>query len=192
MTRYDTRRTQQIAMTWGKAQSAVFAYVRSVVPDYHHAEDVVQRVAATVVEKYDEYDPARPFTAWAIGLARIEILRYRAEQSRDRLIFDEAVIEKVTQAYANLAPRVDDLQEALEYCVDQLQGKNRAVLDLHYLRDMKPQDVADRMGISSNSVYVILHRIRTVLRKCIRLRLAGDSKTSQADFGDQAATGGEA
>jgi len=167
---------QRFAVRWTQAQPSVAAFITALVPDFHDAEDLLQRVAVTLVDKYDQYDPAQPFVGWAIGVARVEILRFRQECQRDRLIFDAETIEAVATAYEEINPDLGAINNALNYCMDKLTGRLREVFDLHYLREHAPAEVAEMLDVSLNSVFVSLHRARVSLRDCIqrRLKTTGD------------------
>ena len=69
-------RTRQATRLWTLAQPAVSAFITSVVRDFKDRDDVLQDVAVAVIESFDRYDPQRPFTAWAIGVARNQVGLY--------------------------------------------------------------------------------------------------------------------
>src|SRR6185503_10827711 len=50
-------------------QGTVRAFIRSVVWDRGHCEDLFQEVALVLWRELDRYDPKRPFGAWARGVA---------------------------------------------------------------------------------------------------------------------------
>lgn len=168
----DKSKMQDLAIRWTKVQPAVSAFIMSAIRNFHDAEDVLQRTASSLVEKHAEYDASRSFEAWAVGIARIEILRYLQRNKRDRLVFDLATLDAVAEAYANLAPRSSEVREALEICVDQLQGRTRQVMQLRYAHSLTPSQVAKQLSMSANAVMVALHRARKLLRECVSRRLA--------------------
>ena len=86
----DMRR--KLNVLWTNAHIVVSGYVRSMVIDFHLAEDVLQETAATVAEKFADYDQSRPFLPWALGIAKNKILHALRTSSRDRLVFDESVV----------------------------------------------------------------------------------------------------
>lgn len=170
---------QMMAMKWAAAQPAVAAFITSMVPDFHDGEDLIQRTAAAVIEKYEEYDPARPFLPWAIGIARREVLNYRRTRARDRHILNNDAIESVAAAYQDIhEAEWDDSKEALEHCLQRMQGRSRLALELRYLREMTPAAIAGRLSMNTNAVFVMLHRARAALRKCIERRLQDNSEVT--------------
>jgi len=74
-------------LLWGKAQPLVAAYVHSVVWNVHDAEDVVQETIGAIVKLFDRFDDKRPFTPWAIGIARNKVREYCRARARDPLVF---------------------------------------------------------------------------------------------------------
>ena len=85
------------------AQPTVAAFIGGLIVGHHDSEDVLQRAAA--VRCYEKYDPARPFVAWAIGLARIEVMRFRQERGRDRLTFDDKAVGRVASLFEADTPK---------------------------------------------------------------------------------------
>jgi RNA polymerase sigma-70 factor (ECF subfamily) len=75
---------EQFAALWTAAQPTISAFIRTLIRDFQQADEVLQRVAVTLVRKFDQYDPSRPFGAWAIGVAKYEVLYFRRERATDK------------------------------------------------------------------------------------------------------------
>jgi RNA polymerase sigma-70 factor (ECF subfamily) len=58
----------------------------------------------------------------------------------------------------------DERVHAVRDAVSRLPGKDREVIVLHYLEGMRPADIADVLGASTNAVEVRLHRARAKLK----------------------------
>src|SRR5260221_10163530 len=50
-------------------QRQVFAYIYTLVPDRHDAEDLLQETSVVICEKFDEFVPGTDFVAWACQIA---------------------------------------------------------------------------------------------------------------------------
>ena len=120
---FDTSRMQQLAVAWSMVQPQVTAYLYSIVRDHHDAEDLLQRTAATAAEKYSNYDPKRPFIGWVLGLARIEIMRYRQSRQRDRMIFSDDAMNQLAEANEESAQELMEMREYLGRLHQQTPGK---------------------------------------------------------------------
>ncbi|HMP07785.1 MAG TPA: sigma-70 family RNA polymerase sigma factor [Lacipirellulaceae bacterium] len=177
-----TSQARQLSVLWTRAHPIVAAYFRSQLRDYHRAEDLLQETAATAAEKFTTYDPARPFVAWVLGVARNKLLPHLRTNANDRHRFDDGVIERITAAYAEMEPELNAMQAALENCVGQVRGRARRLLEMRYVRDLTPSRIAALTGMTANAVTVMLHRVRKALRDCIERQVAprGDGSTSAA------------
>ncbi len=166
-----TQQIKEFTRLWTKAQPAVAAFISSMVPDFNQAEDVLQQVSMALLDNFEGYDPERPFVAWAIGVAKLEILSHRRKSAVDRHVFDSEAVAMVADAFADIRDELGGINEALAKCLKSVQGKSREAFELRYTEDMRPAEIADQMGMSTNAVSVLLHRSRNFLRRCIKQRV---------------------
>ena len=162
---------QALAAHWVKAQPVVAAFIASVVRDSHRADDLLQEVARISAVKFDEYDSSRPFTSWVLGIARFEILRFRRSQGRNRIVFSDSLLQNLIEDFQDQSEQSEDRRRALRDCLDGISGRRRIVLEMRYQRDLRPPDIAERLGITPNAVLLLLHRTRRILADCISRRL---------------------
>lgn len=159
--------TRQAARQWTLAQPAVSAFVAAVVHDFRDRDDVLQDIAVAVLESFPSYDPARPFTAWAIGVARNQVRLYLRRRRRDRLVFDEATIACLAEAFSEIDAEQIRRLDGLRECLGKLANRARSLCQLRYEQDLKPAAIADLVGMTPNSVAKALQRIRDQLRECL-------------------------
>jgi len=162
---------EQFAALWTAAQPTIAGFVRMLIPDYQQADEVLQRVAVTLVRKYDNYDQSRPFAAWAIGVAKYEVLYYRRERATDKHVFGDEIVDQIASRYEVVAEDGDPIREALRYCLQQLKGRSKSVIELRYRRGLKSLAIAEEMSLSSGAVRMLLCRVRETLRHCIERRV---------------------
>ncbi len=160
-------RSEEVAQKWTESLPAVAAYVRSMTPNFHDAQDILQEISMVVVRKYSDYDKSRPFIAWVIGIASTEVMAYRRHLSTESRLFDEATIEQLTRVFVETANQLDPLAEALEDCVKRVPERSRRLLELRYVNDLRYEQMADTLGASVTSIKVAMHRLRANLRTCI-------------------------
>jgi RNA polymerase sigma-70 factor (ECF subfamily) len=164
---------EEIAWQWTASLPSVAAYIRSFTNNFHDAQDILQEVSMAVVRKYAEYDRNKPFVAWAIGIARNELLAYRRRQSIYRQFFDNDSFERIGEAFAASEEDLDPLLEALQKCMKQASGKSKGLLQLRYIDDLRYEDIAKTLHVSVGSIKVGMHRLRNALRDCIERRVSG-------------------
>lgn len=77
-------------------------------------------------------------------------------------------------------PDVDALISAAEEhiallgCVSQLGRIQRHVVTLRILEELSPEDTAQKLGLTSGNVAVLLHRAKKALHDCIEIGSVGD------------------
>lgn len=160
--------TEEMTLYWTHSQPIVAAYISSAIPNFEDANDVLQGVALAIVRSYDKYNKQTPFTAWAVGIARNEILHYYRKIGRDRHVFDEELVQQIAEVYQEKSAELNEIKKALEKCMSRLQGRWKQIIDLRYLRGMDARRIGQSFGISQNAVFALLHRIRLSLRECIQ------------------------
>ena len=152
---------------WTSAQPAVANYVHALVRDHGSARDVLQETAVVLFRRFAEYDGERPFVAWALGIARFQVMGLRRDAARSLVTFDEALLTRFTETWADLVPESSDRGELLESCMDRLSAHARRTLRLRYFEELTADEIAVRLGGSGPSIRVTLQRIREQLRACI-------------------------
>ena len=153
-------------------QAYVFAAVRGV----HDAEDVVQQVAMTVARRFDEYNPSRPFVAWALWLAKSRVIDHYRRRKRERLVVSETLLEQLAEALIQRQPQRVPRQEALERCMEKLPEKSRQLLERRYEDDASMESVAAEVQSTAASVRVMLYRIRNRLAECMQTELTRETE----------------
>ena len=168
-----SQKMSQLALLWGQAKPAVFACVRSVVRNHHDAEDVIQATVSRIAEHFDDYDPSRPFVAWALGFARYIVMEYRNKNYRRPLLLGDEALETLSQAIEQESHLIDERYEALEHCMDRLSDRHQLILTQRYRKDKSHLQIAQEIGVKQNTVSVTLRRIRQALADCVADRLGG-------------------
>ncbi len=160
--------SESFAVQWLKAEPTLRAFVAAAVWDAHHAEDVLQEVAATVTRNYESFDSSRPFLPWCLGIARLKIKEYLRATSRDRVVLSDATLLALESAAADLVEdHLAARRIALQQCVRKLKGRQRQVIEMRYLLQTPLEEIARKLSTSAGSIAVTLHRARASLRECV-------------------------
>ena len=166
----DPHQAQMLLLSrlWSEAQPVVAAMIAGAVVDFQHREDLVSQVAETVVMKFDDYDRSRPFTPWALGIARNIILRHYERRAGERLVFfDDRILSAMAVAQEQVAGESAERLAAMQKCLAQIKGKTRRVMEMRYLHGLKPAAIGHSLDMTTNAVWVMLHRGRDAVSKCI-------------------------
>lgn len=162
-------------------QSTLGLFVRGLLPGDQGAEEVVQQANAKIWQKRAEFTPGTNFKAWALAVARFEVLNYRKQQARDaRLKFSDELEHTIASEVAEMDDCLLERHEALRACLETLKPESRELLMVRYDKGERLADFAKRVGRSVGGVKVTLSRIRSSLAKCIERRI-GRSVVMKSD-----------
>lgn len=157
---------------WAAHQSSLLVYILAAVPKYQDAQDLLQQVAVVAFRKQESFDPnTMEFAGWIRAIARWEILRYRRDLARDRLVFDEATLEHLALAQNALGPEIEARAAFLLNCIKKLKGRAGRIVELRYAQGLMPQEIAQQLSTSANAINVALVKARQRLRACIERQL---------------------
>lgn len=164
-------RTELLVRLLSRHQDDLFRYVLALVPHEDDARDVLQETSVAVCRKFPEYDPAKPFLAWAYGFAHLEVLKHRDRDRHRVRPFSLEVLERLADERTAAEPLLQVRMQALEVCLAKLTEADRALIRRRY-HDRVPADEAARdAGASRRTFFRNLERIRGLLLDCIRRQL---------------------
>lgn len=149
-------------------QARIYAFVFALVADPHLAHDVFQDTNRVLWEQNRSFDPEREFLPWALAIARNQVRAARQRCRRDRLTFDENIVNRIADRMSARAQHLDDSQVALAGCLQRLPEHQRQLVRRRYEGGESLQDIAASQSRSANVVAVALFRIRRLLAECIR------------------------
>ena len=152
-------------------QGALKAYLRAATGDGHQADDLLQEVSGVLWENFGAYDESRPFIAWALGFARVEVLRWRRARAKGAGVLSEESLSLLSRTAEDAAPGAELRRSYLGDCVASLGANVRDILRLRYLESMPIRDLAARVRKSVAAVEMILVRSRRALRDCVERKL---------------------
>jgi RNA polymerase sigma-70 factor, ECF subfamily len=156
-------------------QPVLRAFLYAATRSVHDTDDLLQQVSAVLWRKFDQFDPSRPFTAWAVGIAHFEIRKWREKTHRSgRLvsISDESVaaLAEACIQYESVSDGVSDDVEALRDCVGKLVPAARQAIEMKYRDGVAIREIAAAQGREVGAVEMALVRARRALRQCIEAK----------------------
>lgn len=144
-------------------------FIRALVRDRHLADDVLQETFLTVAKKAENFEHGTNFPRWACAVARLKVLEAHRKEKGNLLFLSEEAIEALSAS--DEALDTDCRAELLEDCIDDLPPSMKRSVELRYVGDHKPAEIARLIGWSAEAVYVALSRARTLLRQCVERKI---------------------
>lgn len=154
--------------------SSVRLYVRSLMPGYEGADDLVQETLLRLWEKREQFIPGTHFKAWAFQIAKFLVMNQRRKLARSPVVLlDEELMEQIDRRWMEAEVMVDDEQHAaLNRCLEQLKPEDRRLLHARYATDVSLETYAEQEGTRPGTLKARLFRLRDALRDCIERRLS--------------------
>lgn len=150
---------------------AIRAHVRRLVPTRYDADDVMQEVAVVLWQKFKVFRPDANFRSWAFGVVRYEVLAWRRDRARDRLMLKSDLIEVLAAEALDDESRLARQRDFLKECLDTLDSRQRDLLLAAYQPTATIQEVAGDSGRTVGGFYQWLHRMKRLLLECVRDRM---------------------
>jgi RNA polymerase sigma-70 factor (ECF subfamily) len=163
------------------SESALRGFIASAIFTPSDRDDILQEVALRLWQLYDRYDPSRPFTPWALGVASRRIKEECRKASRRPLLLEEAHLERMVSAFSELTAREEYCPEtALTECLATLPAAAAELIQERYFKGHSVEALSQAKGQSTAAIYQTLCRLRRRLAACIRARLAPDYSPSSS------------
>jgi RNA polymerase sigma-70 factor (TIGR02943 family) len=164
----------------------LFQYAVSRVKDPSTAEDLVQETLLSAFRSWTSFEGRAAPLTWLRSILKNKICDLYRKRSRLR---EEYLEEKsydlvqlgffsfgIWSSYiANWASSPEKTLENQQFnsvvdrCLSTLPARHREIFELKFLDELPPEEICKVTGISSSNYWVILHRSRLALRKCVEL-----------------------
>jgi RNA polymerase sigma-70 factor (ECF subfamily) len=154
------------------AQTSLYAYILTLLPDRAAAQDVLQETNLTLWRKLADFQPGTSFMAWGCRVAYFQVLNHRRRMKRDRLVFDDQLLDSLAERQAERMEQADHRELALKKCLESLPAAQRSLIQRRYAPDGSVQEIAEAEGKSAGAISQMLYRIREALLNCIQGSLA--------------------
>lgn len=165
---------QEFLRVFLASEREILRYVHALVPASADAQEIVQQTALVLWEKFDEYDPERPFTPWACRFALNVARQWIDRRQRWKALLGNGLAEDLAMRREQLLPEFESRLDHLRGCVAKLPAKQRELIEGYYFQQTSVDSLAKRRARTVEAVYKSLQRIRRQLRECIKFSIRGE------------------
>ena len=154
------------------------------------AEDVVQETFIAGLGSLDKYSGTASERAWLFGILKHKIIDYIRKNSRESALDDDQYMDKMiddsfnrlgmwkalpnnwrenpTEVFEN-----GEFWDIFESCISELPERTAQAFTLRELDGLDTDEICKVLDISSNNLWVMLHRARLKLRGCLETNWFG-------------------
>jgi len=161
----------------------LYNYTISRINNHDLAKDLVQDTFFAGLKAKDNFQGKASERTWLISILKRKIIdHYRKINSAKgkaevKMNFysdgdreGEWIEERVPNSWnSEVEKDIEnrELSEAIEKCIDNLPEKYAMVFRLKTIQEFETEEICKELDITSSNLWVIIHRARTQLRKCM-------------------------
>jgi RNA polymerase sigma-70 factor, ECF subfamily len=158
-------------------QTAIYAYVLTIMPDRVAAQDILQETNLVLCRKIQEFEPGTNFKAWSFRIAYWQTMAHlKRVQRAGTVALEPDVLELVAHEAEDELLDFEDRHFALKSCLQKLPAGDASILLAHYQRGESIAEISGRLGRTREALKQVLLRIRRSLRTCIERQLASEAR----------------
>jgi RNA polymerase sigma-70 factor, ECF subfamily len=144
-------------------------YIFALAADLDATQDIYQETVMDLWQKFDEYDPSRPFVNWACRFAYIRVQRWRRAKGQAAAFrLDDDVMLSLSDEFLAARADLDARRHQLAVCLEKLPRPARDLLEQRYSQRQTVQNIARASGGSARTLYQRMDQIRHWLKDCIQ------------------------
>jgi RNA polymerase sigma-70 factor, ECF subfamily len=167
----DHAKTELLVRLLIRHQDELFRYIYALLPHQEDARDALQETCVALYRKHADYDPAKPFLAWAYGFAYLQVLKHRERSCRDGRLLRDDLFELLARERDRQDAELHTRLEALESCLQNLPAEDRELIQQRYTANCPIDELVERLGTSRRTLFRNLDRIRRTLFECINHKM---------------------
>jgi RNA polymerase sigma-70 factor (ECF subfamily) len=170
------RRYNEFVGLLARHDLSIRRFIRSLLPNRDAVDDVVQETALECWKKFDDFATQNSghedeFARWACVIARYKALSWLRDQSRDRLVFRDSVVEVLAASALSQLNRHEEERRAMEDCLAKLgESQRQLVLSVHS-PGQSVTSIAKQTGQKARRLYYQLNVLRASLQQCVEKTL---------------------
>ena len=128
-------------------------YVKFKIGNRHDAEDILQDVCLSAVQRFETLADKAAFKAWLIAIARNKVNdHYRKKNAHPQISLDALPETAFAMGRSGITVR-DTVRDTLE----QLGDKEKEILYLYFFLDLSQDEIAKRLSVPLGTVKSRLH-----------------------------------
>jgi len=147
------------------------------------AKDLVQETFFAGLKSATNFQGKATERTWLVSILKRKIIDYyrkinsKKGKAEVRMSFysdgeneGNWIEERVPQSWDNASEKVienEELKVQIEECIEYLPEKYAMVFRLKTIQGFETEEICNELGITSSNLWVMIHRARTQLRKCM-------------------------
>jgi RNA polymerase sigma-70 factor (ECF subfamily) len=149
----------------------IYAFILTLVPNNADADDIMQETSRVLWEKFDQFIPDTDFVAWAVTVAKYQVLDFR-KRKKLTVSLSKEIIDLIADESIKVLDQSTERFATLRKCLAKLDENGLMFVKMRYKDGFSARVIAQRVGASIKTVYRNESRIIGLLHRCIRRTLS--------------------
>ena len=150
------------------AQDKLRGFAFSLTLDQSDADDLMQEAMLAIWERFDDFDPERPFLPWASSFVYRKVLEHRRRFARDSKVLSSEALRILMEEQLAKSAGDRPIREVLDQCLKKLPAFDRELLFWRYSPGTTLQELASKHGRTVNAMSKRLQKVRANVALCVR------------------------
>ena len=143
----------------------IYNYIGFRINNHYDVEELTHTVFEKAITNWGRYNPEKPIEPWLITIAKNTVVDYlRKNAHRRHQGLDDVMEFPSDERQPEEILLLDEENRDLMVAMSKLKPKERQILSLRFATDLKYDEIARIMGITSANVRIITHRALKKLR----------------------------
>ena len=162
-----------------ESQSLIRAYIAGIGVPFDQADDIAQDVFIHYYKEFDKKPAEVDHIPWLKGIAKNYSLRYFEKIKKEKL--DKEKLLKVFQLVQECETEIEAVEsekviDQMKKCLQSLSENNLNILKSRYEEGFSYEQLGKAFNGTTQSMGMILMRIKKSLQKCISKGIAYDAQ----------------
>ncbi|MFC1760685.1 sigma-70 family RNA polymerase sigma factor [Planctomycetota bacterium] len=153
-------------------QHQIYSFILTLVPNWSDADDIMQETAEVMWRKFQDAEHINNFAAWGKTIARNKIMNFYAKKKRERILFNDAILEDIIQREEKTSYQGETRKRALQGCLAKLGSNDRRLIQVLYEDGITIKKLAEEVKRPVQGLYKAMARIHHRLQQCVRRSLS--------------------
>ncbi|MBB3205961.1 RNA polymerase sigma-70 factor (ECF subfamily) [Rhodopirellula rubra] len=163
----DLSPSQEFAAEIAAIQPRLYGFILKRLADREQTLELLQRTNLVLCEKSADFQHGSSFIAWAFTIARFQVMAWRKNEGRSRVVFTDQVCELIDRSAVDEIASVDERIPQLQQCLDRLREHDRGLIQRRYRDGDSLGLIAESLSKSVDALGMQLSRIRRQLAECV-------------------------
>ncbi len=169
-------------LLYEKYRRPIMSFLYSMIKNKNVAEELFQETFMKLYRSRESYEPRAKFSTFLWTIAKhtaLDWLEKKREslesgtspngEGESTLTLEESLESEIPNAEAALIERMD--AAAINDCISRLSESDRMLTSLRIHSELSYEEIANQAQMPLGTVKTRLHRARTQLEKCLRLKM---------------------